>query len=1519
MRPPTEARRIRLSRTIGESVWLIEGPTDEGTEVQGLRALGLVRSRFFAADSTARELRRWLAERALAVGVGVQSDADAWSRLAAELEHRRLHVRSIAASLPTVTPGIRVEPRTPEPPLAPPEELEDDERALFITRCDEVLESAESLAYSYLIRGLPTATLRISSDSFPGNVVHELPIDSPGVKDGVHDSEWDGKVTAAGDQQDRRLRPRYSPARLEIIHDDVYCDVANFTIAPLRVHALDIEDTHFNHDRSILLPDVASVDGSEPVLDERRITGLGVIYAALVHAEQNPEQKLLVVGHTDPSGSQSYNQTLSEKRAENVQLFLFGDRDAWRTQSDAEQNPDDIQTILAWQAARAGWDCDPGPVTGTSNSATRRAIGRFQERYNAEVQRTADEGLDLPYRATIGVDETVGPETWGAFFDVYMHELVRLLRVEGVSEVEQRIAALVQFDSLPKFIGCGEHVPFASGRREPFADNDEFERPQRNPSDRRVEILFFDDDEEPDLVCHSGPTCDPTNCPLYNSGEYRHHEIGVPRGLQIGEVVIDLCFEDPGGGVHKLPAGLEITVTFDDGSTEVHVLEASARLQFVTARNKSAFGFSVATGENLYLVLAPGEGGGLVSELCDRDTAISKIDDGGRFLKLPEQFDSHDCEWRVPADVAFADGEFTGLDDPNTQIGTRVAPARVVLVPKWQHLRFEYFDRWRLKTSSLPQLRPRSEGAQPLVLEGHLAHGDYEHGPTDPALAESVWDLVVGGHTLHCLAWVQREVEAGPAEPAPAEAAPADAGPAEPAPAGPAEPAAPRQVPDAECLLRFVFPESTYLRTDGAPDAKTSTCTIETIADGHAHHEDVSKAGLERLRYYDLPQEWWSRFYYARMHSEAPSERRHFQTITAPSSKDDPYVIGLDDILLCHDKANAPMSPFNPPAGVETEFVPAPGLTWENDDDHRFTLWTAALTPYKPATDDIYFTDVALLEPAPSGPVVVDHPPFTRLITRGVRVFDVFDGRSVRNTLFDGFPVGARVAAAFSDPHDTPFFSFDPNYKSPRADDTNGVAPFDVGDIATMVLRCCGQQDGRELFRVAQYAPAWFDFNPPSPTRGAAITPPVPAATAMAEIRQSLINVAKRWNGGDGHNGHQAKFEIGPADAPVAVGSFHALLVRGVTGAIHHEYRIDIVESTRAFMDKVCAWEREDMQVGDGGKFTAAHEWGHAFGNPDHYVERAKNASLWTGGIRDRYRSPGCPYSFDINGMMNGSELKPRGYDMWHLGLWMADAGRSFAGATELAVRQGPYRYTTTVTPRNQDRARFPVVSRVARSVGASGLCDLFMYAGGVDGFNGGDALPGATVAEPWDLIVICRVKMAIRFSETEHKSYNGGRLFLRNVQDTIKRIFNDERQLVARGSYAGRQVRARVLFTPRFISRTFPTGTTTARADYLRALPTSPTTAAAYTAAVNTLVTQNSVHAEITAVEDPSQHGITNATANPRTANLDTDDLEDEAVEIFGRLIGLSDPEDAEPNDYAPLVSALAPDFVHTSLEYAG
>ena len=150
-----------------------------------------------------------------------------------------------------------------------------------------------------------------------------------------------------------------------------------FVIIRPKVSVLDVEDSHFNLDRRVLLPDLASVDGSTPMLDARRVTGLGVVYAALYHAKRHAAQGLFVTGHTDPSGAADHNQKLSEDRAANVSLLLRGKRDDWRKLSAKDDAVDDVQAVLTWQADRAGWDCDPGGIDNKLNRQTRDAIGVF--------------------------------------------------------------------------------------------------------------------------------------------------------------------------------------------------------------------------------------------------------------------------------------------------------------------------------------------------------------------------------------------------------------------------------------------------------------------------------------------------------------------------------------------------------------------------------------------------------------------------------------------------------------------------------------------------------------------------------------------------------------------------------------------------------------------------------------------------------------------------------------------------------------------------------------------------------------------------------------------------------------------------------------------------------------------------------------------------------------------------------------------------------------------------------------
>ena len=208
------------------------------------------------------------------------------------------------------------------------------------------------------------------------------------------------------------------------------------------VFVLDVEDSHFNFDRKVLLPDLSSTDGSTPVLDTRRVTGLGVMFAALVHAKKNASQGLFVTGHTDASGTATYNQKLSEERAANVSLLLRGQRDDWRKLSAKDDAVDDVQTVLTWQNQRAGWDCDPQGIDNAAGPKTRQAIRGFQERYNLEVAKAQDAGLDSPFKKKIAEDGTAGPETWGAFYDVYMTELMDLLDVEAFSALEQQQAQL---------------------------------------------------------------------------------------------------------------------------------------------------------------------------------------------------------------------------------------------------------------------------------------------------------------------------------------------------------------------------------------------------------------------------------------------------------------------------------------------------------------------------------------------------------------------------------------------------------------------------------------------------------------------------------------------------------------------------------------------------------------------------------------------------------------------------------------------------------------------------------------------------------------------------------------------------------------------------------------------------------------------------------------------------------------------------------------------------------------------
>lgn len=240
---------------------------------------------------------------------------------------------------------------------------------------------------------------------------------------------------------------------------------------PKVVQIIEMEDVTFNTDREILMPDAAATGDA----DVDAVTGLDVIAAALAFAKDNDGKKLLVVGHTDKAGSAQHNLKLSERRAENAHLYLSGERSGWAGHCEKNQEVADVQRVCAWAAAEFGWGSDPGGVDGKTGPKTRRGMDGFRRDYNAEFGGSLPESDDQRRVAAWGASD------WEAVYDAYDRALGELIGTDDVAAAKDGVTFL----GTPT-LGCGEEWP---------------QDAKQNVSggDRRVEFLFFDEGEEPDL------------------------------------------------------------------------------------------------------------------------------------------------------------------------------------------------------------------------------------------------------------------------------------------------------------------------------------------------------------------------------------------------------------------------------------------------------------------------------------------------------------------------------------------------------------------------------------------------------------------------------------------------------------------------------------------------------------------------------------------------------------------------------------------------------------------------------------------------------------------------------------------------------------------------------------------------------------------------------------------------------------------------------------------------------------
>ncbi len=277
-----------------------------------------------------------------------------------------------------------------------------------------------------------------------------------------------------------------------------------FKLDRFKAFCLEVSDFHFNHDSAVFLPDFSPAEQRDQSAAEVKFRGLAALRACYIRAETHSEESILITGHTDTSGAQGYNVTLSEARADAVLHMLAGSREAWVAIADGKHKVEDYKLILKWAAKVRGWPCDPGAVNNAEDADGKTALRGFQKSFNAD------------FAGGIPVDGAIGPKTWSAIFDVYQEALGNLLDTDR-NGMRQHRDALRFITTGPSAVGCGENFPIEA------ADKDDF----RSKTNRRVEILFFRAEQSPDLVCHRGGICAPAECPVYKLKEFRFSPIPI--------------------------------------------------------------------------------------------------------------------------------------------------------------------------------------------------------------------------------------------------------------------------------------------------------------------------------------------------------------------------------------------------------------------------------------------------------------------------------------------------------------------------------------------------------------------------------------------------------------------------------------------------------------------------------------------------------------------------------------------------------------------------------------------------------------------------------------------------------------------------------------------------------------------------------------------------------------------------------------------------------------------------------
>ncbi len=1126
-------------------------------------------------------------------------------------------------------------------------------------------------------------------------------------------------------------------------------------------HVLEVPDVHFHHNSAVLLPNYGH-DKAPPHAgaDSPSNYGLSVLSACLYHARHNDEQKVLIAGHADTSGPDPHNFKLSKKRADAVLHALLGERDAWVAIAKDTGKTEDYQLILKWFAQVYKWDCDPGKVDNIKGPKTTTAVRNFQTSYNSA------------FDGKLAVDGSVGKQTWGAIFDVYMDVLQNQLETDEAGLSDFR-ACLKWLDPGLKTVGCGEQFPIEEARRDNY----------KSEINRRVEILFFDPGQEPQLV-YCKPSCQAIYCEIYNPKMYDWDVIDVPPFVPKPILVcLKLAYKEPDGASERVfPPDYPVTVRSGGAEKKIKTA-ANGLVKFGVELGSTTFTLEYGSAERVYFAAAPpGSKDPKPDRLAQEADTRQLHEQDFRFFLLPQQvWTMKESDWAVEDKRYNKETcEFSAPSRLGAPIGTEAAPIPLKLDPHWHFLRFEFFDRY-------------------------YGHSDHNHERINiPALPIDAWCGAAatepnyrsrwtihdaeGAKAVHAMPWILQKKPDGSADPKPAKGV----------------------------QFRFETEPGTWVISESA--------TVRKLGDVPETSKQLVP-GPERLKLYDLPPLWRSKGYYCRL---APDKGEFFDALTDAQLQDSadaskPLGFSLDDLVLTGDNFQ--------PLAIGNDRVALFFHRFDNTEPNGATDEAGAYkVDYKPGTAAgerwAPWSDVKVHPKS----CIVDYPNWTRIVFAQGNAFDCFDRR-----VGDGdWPVGARAAVRWVNgttadggagvpigtlnapplparvdvPAVGPFFSLQPTLSQQRDNGRDQCRPEGtykewggtvytgdtktIGRVDLILLRCCDwfSDNGiRELIVALAYLRLTFEF------------PLAVPADRQAYQENVVKGVARCWNNFDLADDPKPPRLI-PIDQNANKVQGRLLwFVQTVPDDAHAHSHVKVVEG-RSYMG--FKGDSEFIPTGDkpapNKSYLAAHECGHGITLLDDYNESLTACSYampsfpsWVGGD---------PFVLDGDAMMQTNKIVRPRY-RWHIAEWV----RSVTGIGFM-VQEGVYVYRLpqhpscdpgahTVRPQLRTYVNWPLFCRTRCEAGERGKFDLYLYPLGDEPYR--ELLVNNKVMLGILLVV---VKLRIKFEKAGINAvyvYN----WLEKIKKAIADSFNGKFQCEgAAGPHTF--TRCLVQFSPRFLVETY-------------------------------------------------------------------------------------------------------------------